>query len=335
MGEDQPCERCVQRNFQCIKTWGPKRTANELIPIESLPNTPVAHSLPAAIPFCQRDVDQRFLPYFQKQYRYTVGPSLSAAFLRHMSRNYNPLFSGAGDILPLAIAIEALPLGCLSTIRWNSSPERILFYEWLSRFHYLMGEHLEHLNIDESHLFAIFYVLLAHNFVTTQNLKTKVTYAVGFVRIMHFLHSSFLSETNAKSGFPSAIWPWMVTYVRLILSCWPGKAPNQIEDSIIDLWWDLSIFYGIVGSIENCLIEHPLQAYRYDYQCADIHASLRACLLVYLRSRRFGKHLTVERKLEVHHSMQNLRVGVEKFRRNTKSVWLMDIMVLKSLKLTY
>lgn len=289
------------------------------------------------MPSVHREVDPRFLPYFQKRYRYSArSPWFGGLWLGPLSCKYGPTFSDGGDILPLAIAIDALPYGWLSTSRWNSSPERILFCEWLSNFHHLMRRDLEKSNIDESHLFAIFHVFLAHRFKVTLDSKAIHTYAVLFAWIMQYLCSLFLSGREPISSFLSAVWPLMVSIVRLIL-CFRRKITVvQIGDNIINLWWDVHQLYEIVGPIDDCPFEDTtLRDYRFFYHCHGVEASLKTCLLVYLQPRQNGLNLTFERITEIHHSMQNLRMKLEKFRGREKAAWLMKVMVLKPLKLAY
>ena len=153
---------------------------------------------------------------------------------------------------------------------------------------------------------------------------------------MHYLRSLFLSGTEPRSNFLSAIWPMMLSKVRHMLCYQGGMYVAQIADSIINLWWDLHKLYEIIGPIDNCPFEDTtLQDYRFFYHCQDIWASLKTCLFVYLQPRRNGLNLTFERTTEVHHSMQNLRMKLEKFRGSEKAVWLMKVMVLKPLKLVY
>jgi len=302
---------------------------HELIQIETLLTSPIANSLLIAAPSGHRQVDERILLYLQKHYRYSRPGCDCEVFLHHLSSKYGPIFSDGTDLLPLAIAIHALPLGWLSLSGWNSSPDRILLYEWLSKFHNMFGRDLEELNVDETHLFAIFFVFAAHNFTATWDSKsTRHVYAIGFAKIMRHLCNSFLSGPRSRSFPFSGLWHWMLSTIRGYEFCLDLPI-NRLEKGAIDFRWDLHCLSELIGPIDGYLLEYPSlhTIYTFCWLCLDIKASLKTCLLVFLQSRRVGLNLTRDVNDDVETSMRSLRRKVDNIKSSKRALDTMRFMV--------
>ena len=285
------------------------------------------------VPASRFEVDQQMLPYFRKHYQVMRLESLFGVYFQHLSCKYGPIFSNDCHILQRAVAISLLPSGYLSLFRWASSRERIFFHEWLSKFHNSLGRDLEELNVNESHLFAMFWVHAAHRYKATWDTKARQIYAVGFAKIMWHLYRSFISGTGPRPSFCSTLWPWMLSEIRQNEYHFSSGPPlNQLEDSTIDFWWDLHNLYEVIGPVDDCLLEHmSLQDYRFDFKCDDILMSLKTCLAVFLHPRRAAPNLAYQQSMEIELSMQNLRRQTEKIRISEEALELLRIMVQKPL----
>ena len=272
------------------------------------------------------------LYYLQILFRSLVSTSLLGVLFQNLSRRYGPIFSNDSNILPLAIALSVSPSWWSSISTSDASRERTLYYEWLSSFHMLMGRDLQESNVDETHLFAMFWVSQIHwCLYEVEDSRASRIYAVGFAMILRHLYGSRQSGTRSKPFSLPAVWPWMLSVLRGN-ECFPEIPIDHFEDSTIDFRWDLHRLYELIGPVDECLLEYPsLEVYKFRHQLSDINLSLKTCLLVFLQPRRVGLNMTRERTVEVEESMRNLRAQVEKVTGCKRALDAVRVMVQKPL----
>lgn len=92
-------------------------------------------------------------------YCYTHRDAFLGVVFRNLWTLYGPTFSNDCEALQAAVVVTSLSLQ-RSVLRWTRS--RVLCFEWISRFHQKLEQAIREASVNESHLFALFWVIIAH-----------------------------------------------------------------------------------------------------------------------------------------------------------------------------
>ena len=314
--ETQPCKRCIQRGFTCVKVWGPKQTALHKH-IEDTASSVVSLKLwPVVLaPIRLAESSNEIAPHLHEFYRRLGQESDYRIIIQHLWNVYGPMFSNNCPCLQSAIVV----LGFSLRLRFERTCVLVPCFEWLSRFHHQLEQALQDDCVNESHLFALFWILMAHHYTDLwfeTDEETLQSYLIGFSRIMRHLSTSVALDRHSTSPL-RYIWPLILSIVRLApLLQSPSTAKRH--------WWDLHTLYRIIGPPDDGLIL-PRSGHFY-HRCNDFLKSLKACLFVFLQPRWVRPELPDEQMIQL--SVKSLRKEIDTFKKTEEVEKLIIAMVL-------
>lgn len=249
--------------------------------------------------------------------------ALFGVMFRILWSYYGMMFTNGCQTLQHAISL----LGIRWQVRLNGgSPADITYFrEQLSVFHNGLGFALHRMSINESHLFALFYVLIGFHGLhlpdeDPDDIGTKAVYIDGFLRVMKYLSTSAISS---GSSILYSLWPWMLSPIITILSTFP----RTLDMNVVDMFWSThTLMRELNLSLENSL-PNSLHRYRFGFQLQDIALSLKACLRVFLTIGPPGCKLAEQRKREVEESLRFLNNQIKRLLNTQEAARFILIMV--------
>ena len=234
--------------LNCVKVWGPKQNATRDLNWETN-STDVSFKFMQGFPL-PSDVDEELLPYLHASYIFYVDKrSLFGEFSQHLWCQYGPMFSNDCQVLQNAVICDSLAYKWLLG-GFTNGRERVLFHENITRFHESLCYALQECKVNESHLIALFWIIVAYisNNVFSEEVRmdTVRTYSVGFVIIMRHLDKSITASVDMRFVHSRPLWPWMLFIVREFEDWFPTSF-TRLNYATIKLRWDLHTLASEIG----------------------------------------------------------------------------------------